>query len=184
MKKYGYSAQQSFQTVLLKRNCTKPNPGFQYQLILWQEMVLELNGNYKEYRSFLLTTLRNKIETQVLKLSSKEDWSQCLENYSNIFENYFLKLSVAESNTNSLNKGFTFRCKCSKELFNEINIVNNDFLYIACLSVYIEPKEWLFEAIVSKAKSIDDLLSGDIECTDCSQKLGSFNLQLFQVAVL
>jgi len=175
MKKYGLSARKTIEKVSLKRECTKPNHGFRYQLKLWEKMLYQLNGNNQEYRRFLFSTLTSHIEVKVLKLISHEDWNLCSETYAKTFENYFHKLSIAESNVDSLNRGMTYRCQCGNELFNEIDVIKNENISIVCQSVYIEPQKWIFNAIMENAKTIADLISGDIECSDCKLKLGSFD---------
>lgn len=174
MKKYSHSRDMSLQSVRLKRVCSQPNTGFNQQLLLWQKMSYKLIGDNHEYRQFLFKSLRHQIEIKVYKLFSGQNFELCFKNYKKAFEKYFRRLAEAESNVKSLERGYVYNCKCGTDLFNEMHVLKHDSTSLVSNDIHIEPQQWIFDSIVLNAKTIADLLRGDINCYFCQQYLGSF----------
>ncbi len=174
MKKYNHSLGDTFQMVRNIRYRVKPNDGFLNQLYLWHQMSFNIMGNNRDYRLVVFEALISKVRL-IKAFSEEQDWNTNYRRFVSSFECFLRKISIAESNAQQLNKMKTFLCKCSKELFNEINVIKNDNTSIACQSIFIEPQKWILETIVQNARNINDFITGSIECIECKENLGQFD---------
>lgn len=182
MKKYGYSPEQAMNTKTVLRNEANPNPGFRSQLEMWQRMNFVLLGDDREYRLVLVAALKNRLLV-ISKYGHNENWTICREAINTAFICYLQKVVNAETNSKSMDRGKSFRCSsCSKDLFLEINEIKKSAAdgqtTQKCQYIYVEPIKWILHDIMATAKSLEDILKGDVTCSQCKQSLGSYDWHL------
>ncbi len=103
MKKYGLSA---IETVNLLKVNSYPNNGFIDQLLLWENMTYELNGNNCDYRKLVFRRFRDRILMNISENRfSTEELNSSLEIYYKLIQSYFHKTSRTERNVRALNTG-------------------------------------------------------------------------------
>ncbi|XP_015785951.1 tyrosine-protein phosphatase yvh1 isoform X1 [Tetranychus urticae] len=160
MKKKNKPAEECLEKVREKRSIIDPNEGFRKQLKLFETMGYQIDVLNKDYRLIALDQL-------ILRLSRRY-YAYCALNSSaanDIFQVYLNKLAKTEALHQSL---IVFKCKkCRTKLFTDINVISEESE--ECQSIYIEPQVWMRSVL-------QELTVSDINCPQCTKKIGRYDL--------
>ncbi|CAL9689189.1 unnamed protein product [Knipowitschia caucasica] len=161
MKKLKISFSEAYNNLKKLKPDVQVNPGFEEQLILYENMQCEVDTSsplYKQYRLFKITEKFPELQ--------------------NVPKEVF-----AVDPANSCSSEVTYRCrKCRRTLFRDSSILShvvgdgafqhkkssNMSGQVQCTSYFIEPVQWMESALLG-------VMDGQLLCPKCNSKLGSFN---------
>ncbi|KAJ8300148.1 hypothetical protein KUTeg_021667 [Tegillarca granosa] len=122
----------------------KPNEGFSFQLLLYEEMNFKLDNTNEKYRKY-------KLKKLALKMQCKHP--------------LFRKSGFLTHKEGEGEAAFDWRSKLSKHQSSDSSkVVNTNS--VCDKSIFIEPVRWMKDKI--------QVPEGKLECPKCSAKIGSF----------